>query len=427
MARLSDGSWTKPRYDRAVVRSGVVHLGLGAFHRAHQAPVFDALIAGGDPRWGVTAVATRSAGLARTLTAQDGLYSLSTRDRDEASIAVVGAIRRLLVAAREPEAVVAALAHPDTHLVTLTVTEKGYSEEGPNSPVGLIARALERRRLAGLEPLTILSCDNRSDNGQVARAFVIVAAVEAGIPDAGIAWTDEAARFPSSMIDRITPAPTAEMIDESSAKLGLRDEAAVWTEPFWQWVVEDRFAGERPDFAAAGVQLVDDVRPFEAAKLRLLNAAHSALAYVGLLRGHRFVHLAIADPELAGLVDRLWDEAATTLDPVAIDIPAYRAALLRRFSNSALPHVLLQIAADGSQKLPPRILAPMAERAGKGLASPALAAVVAGWAQALATVDGLADPLIDRLRPIARRGGPAVRDLLEAIDPTVASLLTPEP
>jgi fructuronate reductase len=418
--RLSDATWTKSRYDRARVRCGVVHLGLGAFHRAHQAPVFDALIAGGDARWGVTAVATRSAGLADALAVQDGLYSLSTRDRDDASTTVIGALKNVLVAAREPETVIAALAHADTHLVTLTVTEKGYLEHGPSSPVGLIARSLKRRRLAGLAPLTVLSCDNLADNGQVTSTAVLVAAAEAGI-----ASIDTAASFPSSMVDRITPSTTPAMIDENSAMLGLRDEAAVWTEPFWQWVVEDRFAGPRPDLAAAGVQLVDDVRPFEAAKLRLLNAAHSALAYLGLLRRLRFVQEAIADPELANLVERLWDEAATTLDAKAVDIPAYRAVLLRRFGNGALPHALIQIAADGSQKLPPRILAPMAERQRRGLASPALAAVVAGWAEALAAVDDLADPMIATLRPIARAGGPVVRDLLQVIDPALAPLLEP--
>jgi fructuronate reductase len=231
------------------------------------------------------------------------------------------------------------------------------------------------------------------------------------------------------MVDRITPTPTQAMIDDSSARLGLSDAAAVWTEPFWQWVIEDRFAGARPDLASAGVQLVADIRPWEAAKLRLLNAAHSALAYLGLLKGFAFIHQAIADAELARLIDRLWDEAETTLDAGGIDVAAYRAALQRRFANPALPHALIQIAADGSQKLPPRILASMAERADRGLASPALATAAAAWIHALATVDGLADPMIETLRPIARASGPAepvVRDLLERIEPASALLLAAE-
>jgi len=428
-ARLSDAAWSLSTYDRAAMRGGVVHLGLGAFHRAHQAPVFDSLIADGDARWGVIAVATRSAALAETLAVQDGLYSLSVRDRDTATITVVGVLKAVLVAAREPEAVVSALAHPDAHLATLTITEKGYLDHGPASPAGLIARGLERRRFGGLAPLTVMSCDNRAGNGEAARAAVLAAAARAGIADAGLAWIAEAVAFPSSMVDRITPAPTPMMIDDSSARLGLQDEAAVWTEPFWQWVVEDRFAGARPDFARAGVQLVSDVLPWETAKLRLLNAAHSALAYLGLLKGLAFVHEAIGDAELARLVGRLWDEAATAFESDGVDVAAYRAALLRRFANPGLPHALIQIAADGSQKLPPRILAGMSERARRGLSSPALATAVAAWAHALATLDGLADPLIETLRPIARAPGPAepvVRELLERIDPAAAPLLAGE-
>lgn len=267
----------------------------------------------------------------------------------------------------------AALVHPDAHLVTLTVTEKGYLDRGPTSAAGLIARALEQRYRHGLAGLTVLSCDNRAHNGAVAREAVLAAADTAGLAGDAVAWIEREAAFPSSMVDRITPATTLSMIDESSAALGFRDEATVWTEPFWQWVVEDCFAGARPDLASAGVQMVADVAPWEAAKLRLLNAAHSTLAYCGLLKGYRFVHEAIADFDLGGLIDRLWDEASLTIDEAVVDVPAYRAALRRRFGNAALPHALVQIAADGSQKLPPRLLATMDERAAQGLASPALA------------------------------------------------------
>ncbi|MDO7843511.1 mannitol dehydrogenase family protein [Sphingomonas immobilis] len=401
LPRLCDAGFA-PRYDRAAMTAGVVHLGLGAFHRAHQAPVFDALAAGGDLRWGVTGVAMRSPGVVAALAAQDGLYSLSQRGGDEAAPRVIGVLKALLVAAQDPEAVIAALADPDTHLVTLTITEKGYLDHGPASAAGLIARGLERRRGLGLAPLTILSCDNRAHNGAVARDAVLAAAQGAGIGDAGLRWIAEQAAFPATMVDRITPAATPAMIAESSALLGREDAAAVWTEPFWQWVIEDRFAAARPDFASAGVQLVADVAPWEAAKLRLLNAAHSTLAYHGLLRGHRFVHEAIADAQLAALIEQVWDEAAVTIDAAVVDVAAYRAALRRRFANPALPHALIQIAADGSQKLPPRLLATLGERSDRGLASPALAAAVAGWVVALGRIDGLADPLLAELQPIAR-------------------------
>jgi len=413
--RLSNATFT-PRYDRTKVIAGVVHLGLGAFHRAHQAPVFDALIAGGDPRWGITGVAMRSPEVVAALAPQDGLYSLALRGGDEAKPQVIAALTALHVAARDPEAVIAALAHPDTHLVTLTITEKGYLDHGATSAAGLIAQGLERRRIAGLAPLTILSCDNRANNGTVARGAVLAAALAAGIADAGLRWIAEDVAFPSSMVDRITPATTAEMIAESSKTLGLDDAAAVATEPFWQWVVEDRFAAVRPDLASVGVQVVADVAPWEDAKLRLLNAAHSTLAYSGLLAGHRFVHEAIADPRLAALVEGVWDEAAATIDTSVVDVAAYRAALRRRFANTALPHALIQIAADGSQKLPPRLLASLSDRAAGGEASPAIAQAVAGWVLALGRIEGLADPLLAELQPLARASAPA-KALLARIAP----------
>jgi fructuronate reductase len=413
--RLSDASFTA-RYDRALVKAGVVHLGLGAFHRAHQAPVFDALIADGDVRWGITGVAMRSPDVVAALAAQDGLYSLSQRGEDEAAPRVIAALTALHVAAREPDAVIAAIAHPDTHLVTLTVTEKGYLEHGPTSAAGLIARALEQRRLAGLAPLTILSCDNRADNGAVARDAVLAAALKADLADVDIAWISREVAFPSSMVDRITPATTPQMITETSERLGLFDQAPVWTEPFWQWVIEDRFAGARPDLARAGVQVVTDVAPWEAAKLRLLNAAHSTLAYHGLLRGHRFVHEAIADSELSALIECVWDEAATTIDRSVVDVDAYRAALRSRFANPTLHHALIQIAADGSQKLPPRLLTTMTERRARGLTSPAIAKAIAGWMMALSRIEGLADPRLAELQAMVKDAASA-EQLLSRIAP----------
>lgn len=413
---LSNASFT-PAYDRKAVRAGVVHLGLGAFHRAHQAPVFDALLSAGDLRWGVTGVAMRSPGVVERLRAQDGIYGLSIRAAQTPPPRVIASIVALHVAALEREAVVGAIAAPDTHLVTLTVTEKGYLVDPANAadtPAGLIAEGLERRRLGGLAPLTILSCDNRTGNGSFGQQAVLTAARAAHISDAGLRWIAEQAAFPSTMVDRITPATTAAMTEETSVGLGLTDEAAVWTEPFWQWVIEDRFAAARPDFAAHGVEMVTDVAPWEDCKLRLLNASHSALAYLGLLRGHQFVHQAIADPELRRYVEAIWDEGQVTLDANVVDIPAYRTALVERFSNPALPHALIQIAGDGSQKLPPRILATMTERAGRGLDSPALAGAVAAWIEVLATVDGLADPLLADLQRLARANAPAT-ELLGAI------------
>ncbi len=413
---LSARTFIPNRYDSATIRTGVVHLGLGAFHRAHQAPAFDDLLAQGDIRWGIAGVAMRNPVLVANLVTQDNLYSLSERSNSGGSPRIIAALRSLHIAARDPGDVVAKMADPDTHLVTLTVTEKGYLDHGPTSPAGLIAQALEQRRAAGLAPLTILSCDNRTGNGAFTREAVLAAATLAQIPDAGLRWIAEQVAFPASMVDRITPATTPAMIAESSAALGFQDDAAVWTEPFWQWVVEDRFAAARPALDSVGVHIVADVEPWEKAKLRLLNAAHSTLAYGGLLRGHTYVHQAIADGVLRQLVEALWDEIATTLQPTVVDIPAYRTALLSRFANPALPHALIQIAADGSQKLSPRILTALVERHHRGLASPALASVFGAWAAALARIDGLADPALDTLRAVARSGEPAAAMVAQLLD-----------
>lgn len=403
MRRLSNALLPGARYDRSRLRPGVVHLGLGAFHRAHQAPVFEEVVASGDPRWGIAGVAMRSPDVVTALAAQDGLYSMNVRGGDEASPRVIGALCALYVAAHDPERVIAAIAGGDAHIVTLTVTEKGYLDHGPESPAVLLAHAIERRRVSGTGPITVMSCDNRTANGPFARSAVLAAATAAGIPDAGLRWIADEIAFPSTMVDRITPATTRAMIDETSAALGLRDEAAVWTEPFWQWVIEDRFAGARPSLP--GVQLVSDVRPWEAAKLRLLNAAHSALAYGGLLRGYVYVHEALRDPDLARLLDLLWDEAAETIDQSVVDVGAYQQALVRRFANQALPHALIQIAADGSQKIPPRIFDTIADRHARGLPSPALTRVAADWLAALASVEGLVDPCLVQLCAAARAPG----------------------
>lgn len=406
MPRLGADAAGALGYDRARAQVGVVHLGLGAFHRAHQAPVFDALLRAGDLRWGIAGVAMRSPEVVAALDAQARLYTLTERGPAGAAPRLVGAILDTAVAAADPGRVVAMLAARDTHLATLTVTEKGYllpdgGAVAASAP-GLLARGLAARHAAGLAPLTVLSCDNRSGNGAATRAAVLAAGERLAIGDAALAWIAREVAFPATMVDRITPATTAATIAETAAALGAEDRAAVWTEPFWQWVVEDRFAGARPDLAAHGVQMVADVAPWEEAKLRLLNAAHSALAYLGLAAGHRHVHEAIADPALRAAVEAIWDEAEATLDRGTIDVAAYRRALLTRFGNPALPHALIQIAADGSQKLPPRITETIAAR--RPAPSPALARVVAAWIAALASDLPLADPLLETLRPLARAG-----------------------
>jgi fructuronate reductase len=421
-----------PAYDRAAIRTGVVHLGIGAFHRAHQADVFDRALAAGDPRWGVLGASLRSPGVRDQLEAQGGLYTLSVRDGVEERLRVVGAVTGVRVAPEDPSGLVERLAHPDVHLATLTITEKGYKLDPasgalltddpdvaadlsdptrPRTAPAFLAAGLRLRRERGLAPLTVISCDNLPHNG--ARIRDAVLAFARAHDPATADWIEATCAFPQTMVDRIVPATTLEDIDALSARLGVRDEGLVKTEPFLQWVIEDRFAGERPDFEALGVQITRAVAPWEDAKLRLLNGAHSALAYLGGLAGIAFVAEAVAVPAYARFVEALWDEAEATLTPPPeLDIAAYRFALFARFSNASLNHRTRQIAMDGSQKLPQRLVATAATRIERAQPIPHLALAIAGWmrwqggrddAGTTFTVD---DPLAATTRRLLDAAGP---------------------
>jgi fructuronate reductase len=431
----------RPAYDRSAVKAGVVHLGIGAFHRAHQASVFEAALAAGDLRWGIIGVSLRSAGVRDQLVPQDGLYTLVEREGDRRRLQVMGAVQTVLVAPEDPEAVVAALASPDTHLVTLTITEKGYkldpatgqlieadadvaadlaSLDAPRTAPGFLVAALARRRAAGLPPFTAISCDNLPHNGaRLAQAVLRMAAVH----DAALAaWIEAEGAFPPTMVDRIVPATTDADVTDLTTALGVEDRAMVKTEPFIQWVIEDRFAGPRPDFAALGVQLTGDVAPWEEAKLRLLNGAHSGIAYLGGLADIDFVHEVVALPEGRRFVERLWDEAAATLSPPpGLDVTAYRAQLMARFANPALQHRTRQIAMDGSQKLPQRLLATIAARRATGARCPALKLAVAAWMRWQGGMDdqGQTFPVDD---PLAARTTAALQGA-DTAEQKVAALL----
>lgn len=389
----------RPAYDRGTVKTGVVHLGIGAFHRAHQAAVFDGALRSGDLRWGVLGASLRSADVHDQLAPQDGLYTLLVRDGEDARARIIGAVQGVLVAPHDPQALVQALADEDVHIVTLTITEKGYkldpvtgrlltddpdltadltSLAAPRTAPGFLAAALAIRRSRGLPPFTAISCDNIPENGRRLRAAVLAVA-ETHDPELA-AWIAANGAFPQTMVDRIVPATTPEDIAALSARLGVEDRAMVKTEPFSQWVIEDRFAGPRPDFAHLGVQLTNAVAPWEEAKLRLLNGAHSAMAYLGGLAGIDFIHQVVARPKAVRFVEALWNEAETTLSPPpGLDIAAYRRQLMARFANPALQHRTRQIAMDGSQKLPQRLLATAAARLDAGLPIDAIALGVAAW------------------------------------------------
>jgi fructuronate reductase len=398
----------RPAYDREAQGIGIVHLGLGAFTRAHQAVYTEAAMAAGDRDWAIAGVSLRSAGVRNALAPQDGLYTVTERGDGGERATLIGALRQLVVAPEAPTATAALLASPGVHVVTLTVTEKAYHRAADGSlDVTAVSAAgdtlyhhladgLAQRRAAGLPGLTLVSCDNLADNGGVL-ARGLAAWLDRRDP-ALRRWFEAACACPATMVDRIVPAVAAPDLDAVEAALGLRDDGAVVTEPFRQWVIEDRFAGPRPRWEQGGAHFVADVAPFEAAKLRMLNGAHSALAYLGLLAGHEFVHQAIADPAVAVTVEQLMRvEAAASLDPVAgQDVSAYAEALLGRFRNAALPHRLAQIATDGSQKIPQRWLEPLAINAARGRSCPATLRALAAW---LLHVRGDGGPVHDPLAP----------------------------
>lgn len=404
MTRLSAGTRIPvgvagPSHDRATTRSGIVHLGVGAFHKAHQAVYTDDAMAASGGDWMINGVSLRSADVADTLNPQDGLYTLLTRGPDGMRARVVGSIARVLVAPREPDAVLAALAAPETRIVSLTITEKGYGIDpatggldmnapaiaadlaeprAPGSAVGLIAEAARRRMADGLAPFTVLSCDNLPSNGKVLAR--LVAEFAEAVDPALARHVAEEIPFPSTMVDRITPASTGATFADAAALLGVEDHAAVETEPFTQWVIEDSFVSGRPEWEAGGAIFAADVAPYEKMKLRMLNGAHSMLAYSGFLAGHEHVRDVMGDAGLAALITRQMEAAAATLDPVpGVDLAAYAAELRTRFANPAIAHRTYQIAMDGTQKLPQRILEPAAEALRAGRPLDAFAFAVAAW------------------------------------------------
>ncbi|HEX8555761.1 MAG TPA: mannitol dehydrogenase family protein [Sphingomonas sp.] len=409
----------RPDYDWRAQRRGIVHLGVGAFHRAHQAAYTDDAMRAGDRDWAITGVSLRSSSMRDALAPQDALYTLTERGADGDRTRLIGALREVLVAPEAPELVTQALASPDTKLVTITVTEKGYHRrpDGALDLAGLaatggtifhhLARALARRRAAKLPGVTILSCDNLTDNGST--LGTLLATYLDHVEPATSNWFASECACPNTMVDRIVPAMTAAGVDAVADTLAMRDEAAVATEPFREWVIENRFAGPRPRWEGGGARLVADVRPYEHAKLRMLNGAHSALAYLGLEAGHDYVHQAVADPALRPKVEALLGEAAASLDPApGQDLARYADRLVARFANPALQHRLAQIAADGSQKIPQRWLEPLAINGACGRRCPATLEALAAWIVHLRGDDRLVDdPLAGMLRDLWRTAGRA--------------------
>lgn len=389
-------------YDRDAQGCGIVHFGIGAFHRAHQAWYTDLAMSAGDRDWGIIGVSLRSGEVAHQMNPQEGLYTVTERSGEGAKTRIIGAVKQVLVAPYEPDEVVAALAAPGTRIASFTITEKGYCRAkdgsldpalaGDESVYHYLALGLRRRHDAGLPGLTLLSCDNLADNGkQLAR---LMQQYLTRHDPALLPWFEAECTCPSSMVDRIVPATTAEDRDAVAETLdGLRDEAAVMTEPFSQWVIEDKFANGRPSWDKVGAELVEDVRPYETAKLRMLNGAHSMLAYVGLAHGHTYVHEAAADRAIRPLAERLMlEEAAPTITAApGQDLSTYANDLLARFANPALQHRLIQIAMDGSQKIPQRWLETLDANQMQGRDCPATLAGIVAWIGHLRGLNGPVD------------------------------------
>lgn len=404
-----------PRLDRERAHAGaaapvrILHIGPGAFFRAHQAWYTHHA----SPDWGIAAVSGRSNTALDTLGPQGGCYTLLTRGPERDQAEVVASISEVIGQGDERAADL--LAGPSVTVVTLTVTEAGYQ---PGAPVlTRLLQGLDRRRQASAGPLTVIACDNLAGNGAALRSAVLSGA------DSGLrAWIEGSCSFPSTVVDRITPATTPEDRSAVAELMGWEDHAVAVTEPFSEWIIEDRFSGARPPWERAGARIVEDVAPFEQRKLRLLNAGHSLLAYRGLPAGHRFVHQAMGDGGIRAVVLDLWRETRRWMMPAALEgVDEYCATVETRWANGRLPHALEQIAMDGSLKLRQRLVPTIQEARAQGAEPVACAGLLGAWVAHVRSSPTLRDAQVDRLRE-ASAGSleDACRGLLAVLDPALA-------
>lgn len=400
--RLPD-SVTIPAYDRGALKPGIVHIGLGAFHRAHQAVFTQRALEAAFGPWGIVAVNLRSPEPVTAMEKQEGLFSVIVRGEGEDRAQLIGATVGWICAAQDRARVLEHLASEEIRIVTLTVSEKAYGLEpgsggldtghpavaadlaNPHEPTGVLGflvEGLALRRAKGVHPFTVLCCDNLPSNGHIVERLVLEMA---GRRDPELAqWIGQNGAFPSSMVDRIVPAATDETRARAQKLLGVEDGLAIETETFMQWVIEDRFVSGRPAWEAGGALFVETVEPYEKMKLRLLNGSHTLIAHLGLLHGLEYVRDVMAVPDLRALVERHMQAVLPTLDPVpGIDLAHYTGQLIARFANPAIAHRNVQIASDSSQKLPQRIFAPATEALAAGGDAAAFADVVAVWIAAV--------------------------------------------
>jgi mannitol 2-dehydrogenase len=407
-----------PSYDRSELRSGFVHVGVGGFHRAHQAMYLDELFAAGQAHeWGITGVGLMPGDrrMQQVMERQDCLYTLVVKHPDGSlEPRVIGSILDYLFAPDDPERVLEAMTDPATKVVSMTITEGGYrvhaatgefdaddpgiqadlqSGAVPRTAFGFVTEALARRRERGMAPFVVMSCDNLQGNGHVAQRM-IAAFASLRDPDLG-AWIQANVEFPNAMVDRITPATTDEDREQLQERFGIEDGWPVVCEPFTQWALEDRFPLGRPPLEEVGVQVVPDVVPYELMKLRLLNASHQALCYLGYLSGYRYVHDVCSDPLFTGfLLGYMDDEATPTLSPVpGIDLERYKHQLIERFANPAVRDTVARLAAEGSDRIPKWLVPVIREQLGRGGEVRRSALVVAAWARYAEGVDEAGEPI----------------------------------
>lgn len=421
---------SRPIYDRTAVTPGIVHLGLGAFCRAHLAVYTDDVLAAGATDWGIVGVGLRSPDSRDALKPQDCLFSVFSRQAGGDQLRVIGSILDALVLPDDLSRALSLMAAPSTRIVTLTVTEKGYCQDAatgaldesnpairddlahpsaPRTVPGLLTEAIRMRRAAGLRPFTVLVCDNLAQNGVTVRGIVVRFA-ELIDPDLSRFIAGNVA-FPCTMVDRITPATREEDRAAIAQGFGIADAWPVVCEPFHQWVIEDHFPLGRPRWEDAGALLVKDVHPFETMKLRCLNGAHSTLAYLSVAAGIETIAEAMSDAQFRAVIHRLWnDDLIPTLPAIpGTDPKAYTALLEDRFLNPGIRHRTLQISSDGSQKLPPRLLEPALSRLRAGVIPQAIVLAVAAWMRFTIGMNergeryDIADPLAARLRAIGEK------------------------
>ncbi|MEA2362628.1 MAG: mannitol 2-dehydrogenase [Thermoleophilaceae bacterium] len=411
-----------PTYDRRGLRPGVVHMSVGSFHRSHQAVYFDDLARQGEQGFGIVGVGLRRPRLRAALSPQDGLYTVVARDAGADQARVVGAMTRYLFAPEDREAALRALADDSTAVVSLTITAGAYEPGAvrPSCAIDYLVEALRRRRRAGRAPFTVLSCDNLPGNGAVARAAVVSHAERA---DDGLArWIDEHVAFPNSMVDRITPRTTLADREKVARDFGVLDRWPVVTEPYSQWVVEDRFCNRRPPLDRVGVQFVSDVTPYALTKTRLLNATHCAIGFLGSLAGLSRADEVMGEPVFAGYVERFMNgEVAPLLPRVpSIELPSYTRTLIDRLGNPKIGDELERLCRAGSSKVPSHVLPSIAQARARGTDCGLLTMAVAGWFRYLRGTDeqggrlALEDPIAGRLRQAAVGGGTDPRPLIAA-------------